>query len=355
MQDDRPLYENLAAHLDRLPAGFPRTPTGVEMRILRRLFSHEEAALAPLLGMKPELPEEIAARTGMAVEEIAPRLETMSRRGLIYRVHLAGRDRYMAAQFLIGIWEFHVNDLDPDLIRDMNEYIPYFFKEQIRLKTPQLRTIPVSRSLPSEQAVMPFDEARGIVAEQEKIVLAPCICRKEHAIAGNACGRPLETCLVFGSGADYYEGNGLGRRITREEALDILQAAEDDAMVLQPSNSRKVSNICVCCGCCCQSLKNLRKLPDPARYVASNYHALVDEALCSGCGLCAERCQMDAVRLGDGIACIDRNRCIGCGLCVPTCPEQAARLVRKPEGEFATPPSDSRDRLRRIAAERLKR
>ncbi|MCE5244353.1 MAG: 4Fe-4S ferredoxin, partial [Desulfobacteraceae bacterium] len=120
MQDDRPLYENLAAHLDRLPAGFPRTPSGVEIRILRRLFSQEEAALAPLLDMKPELPEEIAGRAGLAVEELAPRLETMSRRGLIYRVRLAGRDRYMAAQFLIGIWEFHVNDLDPDLIRDMN-------------------------------------------------------------------------------------------------------------------------------------------------------------------------------------------------------------------------------------------
>jgi len=40
------VYDDLAAHLDRLPAGFPRTPTGVELRILKRLFTPEEAALA---------------------------------------------------------------------------------------------------------------------------------------------------------------------------------------------------------------------------------------------------------------------------------------------------------------------
>lgn len=352
MQDENALYEALAEHLDRLPAGFPRTPSGVEMKILRRLFTPEEASLAPLLGIKPETPEEVAERSGLSAETLGPKLETMSRRGLIFRIRLAGRDRYMAAQFLIGIWEFHVNDLDPELIRDMNEYIPHFFQEQIRFKTPQLRTIPVSRSLPSEQAVMPFDEARRIVMEQEKIIVAPCICRKEHEIAGKGCGKPLETCLVFGYGADYYEGNGLGRPISREEALQILQVAEKNALVLQPSNSQKVGNICICCGCCCQPLKNLKRLPDPAHYVASSYYASIDGALCSGCGVCVDRCQMDAVLMEKETARIDLNRCIGCGLCVPTCPEEAVRLDRKPQGEFSAPPSDSMDKLRRMAAER---
>ena len=353
MQDDRSLYEALANHLDRLPAGFPGTESGVEMKILRRLFTPEEAELAPLLGVRPETPEEIAKRSELSAEELGPKLEAMSRRGLIFRMLLGGRVRYLAAQFLIGIWEFHVNDLDPELIRDMNEYIPHFFQQQMRLKTPQLRTIPISRALPAEQAVMPFEEARRIVMEQEKILVAPCICRKEHQIAGKACGKPLETCLVFGFGAAYYEENGLGRPISREEALEILRTAEEKAMVLQPSNSQKVSNICVCCGCCCQPLKNLKKLPDPAHYVASNYYASLDESLCTGCGVCAERCQMDAVHLEGETARIDLDRCIGCGLCVPTCPGEALHLECKSAESFVTPPTDSMEKLRRIAAERL--
>jgi hypothetical protein len=40
------VYEKLAQHLDSLPAGYPRTESGVEMRILKRLFSPEEAEIA---------------------------------------------------------------------------------------------------------------------------------------------------------------------------------------------------------------------------------------------------------------------------------------------------------------------
>jgi len=354
MTEEDTIYEALAAHLNRLPAGFPKTPDGVEMRILRRLFSPEEAGLAQLLTVKPESVEAIAARTSLNANELGPQLESMAKKGLIFRYRKGDQVRYMAAQFVVGIWEYHVNDLDPDLIRDLNEYLPYFFDPNIMVKTPQLRTIPISRALPVEQKIMAYEKAREIVLEQEEIVVAPCICRKERDIMGEGCNRPLESCLIFGTGAQYYAENGIGRPIDHEEALHILDEAEKKGLVLQPSNAQKAVNICTCCGCCCQILKNLKRLPDPANHVASNYFASIDQDLCTGCGVCLDRCQMDAIELEE-TAHIESKRCIGCGLCVPTCPEEAVSLLAKPEGERQTPPAHLYETYKKITIERLTR
>ena len=355
MDKDAEVYEKLADHLDRLPEGYPRTPTGIEIRILRRLFTPEQAVLAQLLAMVPEAPDAIASRSGLDPVETAQELEGMALKGLIFRIRKGEAVRYMAAPFIVGIWEFHVNDLDPGLIEDMGEFVPYFFKQSSQLKSPQLRTIPISRALPAEQAIMPYEEARTIISSQDKIVVATCICRREHKMMGTGCDRPMEACLVFGLGALYYEENGLGRPIDKLEALDILDQAEKTGLVLQPSNTRKVSNICTCCGCCCQILKNLKLLPEPANHAASNYFATIDPELCIGCGTCTDRCQMEAIETDGQTASVLRKRCIGCGLCVTTCPQEAVRLQQKPEAEKSTPPQDRMERFKRITHERMAR
>lgn len=347
------VYEKLADHLGRLPAGFPRTPTGVEMRILKRLFDPVEAEIAQLVTLRPESPQKIAERAGRDAAELADRLYTMSRKGLIFRMRKGEDVRYMSAQFVIGIWEYHVNDLDPDLIRDVNEYLPYYFERAHQADTPQLRTIPISQALPSEQAVMAYEQARSLVLEQDRIVVAPCICRKEHHMTGAGCDRPMEACLVFGNGAQYYEENGLGRAISQEEALEILHRAETSGLVLQPSNAQKIVNICTCCSCCCQILKNLKTLPNPARYVASNFLAQVDSDLCSACATCLSHCPMEALELPAEKARVIPDRCIGCGVCVPVCPEGALSLSQKPEGERITPPPHLLETFRRIHTERI--
>ncbi len=353
MDEHTEVYEKLADHLDRLPEGFPRTETGTEIRILRRLFDPEEAALAQLLSLALEPAAAIAARNGLDQEETGRKLEDMSRKGLIFRMRRGQEARYMAAPFVVGIWEFHVNDLDPGLIKDVGEYAPHLFNQSTQLKNPQLRTIPVSRALPAEQAIMPYEEARGIVSVQDKIVVAPCICRKEHKMMGAGCDKPVETCLIFGPGARYYEENGLGRPIGQPEALQILEQAEKAGLVLQPSNTRKVNNICTCCGCCCQILINLKKLPEPANHAASNYFATIDPELCAGCGTCMDRCQMDAIEMDGESASVLPKRCIGCGLCVTTCAQEAIRLHGKPDAEKSTPPRDRMERFRLLTEERM--
>ena len=346
------VYERLAQHLDRLPAGFPKTESGVELRILKRLFTEEEAELACYLTIMPESVGVISKRANLQAEELVDKLYQMSLKGLINRVDRPEGNLYLAAQYVIGIWEYQVNELDPELIKDMNEYIPALFDSLNRLKTQQLRTIPIGGSLEGQGAVLPYEEARKLIEEQSKILVAPCICRKERTMVGKGCGKTLETCLVFGAGAYYYEKNGLGRSITKEEALDILTVAEKEALVIQPTNAQKIINICLCCGDCCQVLKGFSRHPKPAEVVHSNYYAQVRTEDCIGCEICLERCQMQAIQMQDGTAEVIRDRCIGCGLCVPTCSGQVIDLIRKEEKECYVPPKKIIETFMRIGHER---
>jgi electron transport complex protein RnfB len=347
MPDD---FKKLAVHLDNLPGGFPATESGVEIRILKRLFSDEEARIACALTMLPETAETIADRYGMDVNAMASMLDEMSRKGLIFRITKA-QPLYMAAQFVIGIWEYHVNDLDPGLIQDFNAYVPHLTRRWAQQKTKQLRVIPISKSLSPEMKIMPYEAAEEIIRSQSKIALAPCICRKEHKMAGAGCDNPLEVCLSFGSGAYYYEQNGLGRSISQAEALEVLAQGIKAGLVLQPGNSQKAMNICMCCGCCCQVLKNLKALPQPAKAVNSNFYAVIDEDACIACGTCVERCHMNAIVLTES-AHIDLNRCIGCGVCVPTCDVEAIRLQAKSAQDQWVPPVSVFETYFKIAHER---
>jgi len=349
------VYRQLARHLDDMPGGFPSTESGVELRILRRLFTPEEAEMALKLTLVPEEPAHVAKRLHLPQEETAKRLEEMAGKGLIYRLPAKdGPVRYLAWQFAIGIWEFHVNSLDKGLVEDMAEYIPRLLDVETWKKAPQLRTIPVSQSIPVEHKVMSYESAEELVRSHRRILVAPCICRREKKLAGEGCDRLEEACLVFGAGTDYYLKNGLGRMIDQEEALHILKVADRQGLVLQPGNSQKAGNICCCCGCCCGVLRTMKKYPEPAKIMSSPFRVAVNVDACDGCGICLDRCQMDALRLGDGKVAADLARCIGCGLCVSTCPTKALSLVRKPAAEQPDVPETTMKNYLRMARARKK-
>lgn len=326
------IHRKLAHHLDELPAGFPATESGVEIRILKRLFTPEEAELALHTTLIPEEAKVIARRAKLSGQEAEERLREMAQKGLILSIDLPKRPAlYMAAQYVVGIWEYQVDRLTEGLVRDMNEYLPSFVDMDTWQKAPQLRTIPVGRSLEASMEVMSYETAEDLVRSQKKIRVLPCICRKEHTMMGEGCDKPEESCLVFGTGAYYYEQRGIGRDIDVEECLEVLKQADKKGLVLQPNNAKKLSNICCCCGCCCQILIHMKKHPKPAEVVSSPFIVAYDAKTCSACGVCVDRCQMDAMAMKEEEIEIDMDRCIGCGLCVSTCPTKSLNLERKPE------------------------
>jgi len=349
------IYQRLREHLDSLPTGYPQTQSGVELRILRKLFNEEEAEMACQLRPFPESSDQIAQRLGRDPKAVSDLLYQMSQKGLILRAKNEDVNQYMATMFVIGIMEFQVNRLDRELCEMIDEYMQErFAQEMIRPKTPQLRVVPVQQSPTGLMEIKPYDELRKIIESQKTIVVADCICRKKSGVLGHPCAKPLESCLFFGVMGKYYIENGIGRRIAAEEALEILRKNEEAGLVPSPANAQRVGGMCSCCGCCCGVLKAIKLHNHPSSLVKSNYFAQVDQDLCSSCETCMERCQMEAIYMDDDWAAIDLKRCVGCGLCVTTCPSKALSLRPKSPKEHYVPPAKPIDTYIQIAKERGK-
>ena len=148
--------------------------------------------------------------------------------------------------------------------------------------------------------------------------------------------------MLLGFYADYYIDLGMGRRVTQEEALDILEMSEEAGLVHQFADSLDPGAICNCCPDCCGDLRMLKLIPNAAAFATSNHFAQVDSDLCNGCVACVDRCPMDAIAMSpEEVAGINLERCIGCVLCVKACPTEAIMLVSKPEKARSEPPFTS--------------
>jgi Na+-translocating ferredoxin:NAD+ oxidoreductase subunit B len=344
------IYQRLAEHLRRLPGGFPPSDTGADLRLLQRLFTSEEADLATYLTLNQEAASTIAERVGLPLAEVEKRLSAMARKGLLFVIQPQNAPAlYQAVPFIVGIYEFQVNNLRDDLLDYYNEYKSKKKQDKPVQTVPQMRTIPVDKSITVELEVLPYELARELVNAHERFAVAPCVCRQRAKMTGGGCDAPEESCLGFDEWADYYVFRGLGRSIDRSEVMEILDRADAANLVLQPSNSKNIAFLCLCCGCCCGILRGFQQRPKPSEVVASPFIAKLEPDMCLDCRTCLHRCQMQAITVeGDRIA-LNTDRCIGCGLCVSTCPSGALTLVRKTDYDKTQVPADIYETWRTIS------
>lgn len=344
------IYIKLRDFMDRLPGGFPSTESGVEMKILRKLFAPEDAAMVLYMTRHPEPAAAIAERCGMPEVEAAELLGSMAARGLIGRVTEEGEARYQAEQFAVGFYELQMKTIDREFAELAEEYFPHLGLSWARVKTEQLRIVPVASVVEVAHEVATYDSIRDLVRTKENIGLFECICSKQQGLLGNDCRYPLEKCLVL-MGMDFYLENGFpGRKIDVEEALSFLDRSEELGLVLRTDNAQEIRVVCSCCSCCCPQLRLIKGFPNPARFMHSNYRSQIDPEKCDTCGVCAGRCPMDAVVECEEFMEINADRCIGCGVCVSTCPREAISFLQREDA--VVPPSDWEETLTRIEAER---
>ncbi len=332
------LYQDLREQLDQYSVGFPETESGVEVQILERLFDEDEARTYLEMSIMAEPADSLAARTGHDVEPLTERLERMVAKGLIFRVEKDGVFKYGASAFMVGSYEYQVKDMDREFAELFEQYFLEAFSKVAGTATPVLRTIPVNQAIDVAWPVAPYEDARQIVQSKGKIAVTQCICRVQQGLLEKACDKPLEVCLAFGSHGQYYVDKGMGRWITTEEALAILDQCDEAGLVPQPFNAQNPGGLCNCCGDCCGVLRALKMQSKPAERVLSNFFAAVDAGECTECGTCEQRCPMDAITTADAAATVDRDRCIGCGLCVTTCPAGRDSRAQGAGGAAHAPP-----------------
>ncbi len=336
-------YSRLAAALDALPNGFPRTPGGKEIRILEKIFSPEEALLASRLTGQMELPATIASRAGLPAEQVTAQLKTLAKRGMVWLdLDRQSRSwRFRLAPFVVGMYEASLELMDHELAHLVEDYMAEGGAEGIMRPEPALhRVVPARRALPSEW-VLPYEDVLQILDQARSFSVRDCICRVQQDHLGERqCDFPTHNCLTF---------SGFGRPpgpkdISKAEALALLEECEEIGLVHTVSNVVKdLHYVCNCCGCCCGILRGVTQRGIQNSVARATYLAEVDAERCTGCGVCLKRCQVGAMAEVDGVAVVDPERCIGCGLCVTGCSTGAATLQKRPDWETIHPPETFAD------------
>ena len=333
------VYRRLAQKLDALPNRFPPTSSGVELKILCRLFAPEEAALACELRLEPESAASVAARLGADPQQTRASLKRMLAKGLIDIKKGEGEFAYALKPFVVGFYEGQLPRLDVEMATMFEDYFRET-KGAILREAPALhRIIPVDKAIPLEVEIHPLQSATEILNNAQAWGVRECICRKQQRLLGHDCGHPLESCLVFAHTPHAFDRSSVDRAITKDEALRILRQTEDAGLVHSSGNYRDgIDYICNCCICCCGIIRGIAEYGIMSAVARSDFQITVDADSCTACGDCIERCQFHALALSGATLSVDVARCVGCGLCVVVCPTEGLHLERRKAGEVQPTP-----------------
>ncbi len=339
------VYRKLAERIDMNVMGAPKKGDDFSPAFLKYLemqFSPEEAELAAFLSVHPNLlkAEVVAEKSGRPVEEVDSVLIELAQRGVI--IGFDGSYVLPTPQLVFNAPEIRKNlkDIRKEAGGLYKEFFIkdgyYWFYQSSAKGTPRRRTVPVNRSIASEQQILSHEQIESFIdrASMGALALMPCPCRSRTEMLGERECRdrhPVASCLMLGLHAVLVEERGEGRQVTREEALDFVEEMRESGLVVLTDNSIEMNDgiICFCCGCCCSVTRGLSRWDNPRAFAKSNFVARVSED-CAACGTCVDRCFFRAISLQDDAesAAVDEDRCMGCGVCTITCPTEALHLER---------------------------
>ena len=218
----------------------------------------------------------------------------------------------------------------------------------------ELTTIPVNVNVaPPESVPVPGRVLERLVQQFDDIfIVNECICRGLLKCENYP---PSIGCMALGPAVSRMHPSHGRRASSDEAAAHIRRAAEAglvptmahcwiDPLAFGLTGFKQLMFICFCDECCCLYRTHMKKRGpnlDRAYQKLPGISVSVDPDMCTGCGICAERCFVAAITMDGGTAKITDD-CKGCGQCVEYCPENAVTLHVAGEEELF---SQLRDRL----------
>lgn len=314
--------------------------------LVEEIFNPEEAEINNALPRKPAPVDEIAAKTGRSPEELALILERMADRGLCGASKTPGGVLYRGLPFMPGIFEFIFmgggeSERERKIARLIHAYKKAYTEARgvEKIAYPLTRVIPVARTIKAGNTIHTYDQVMTYIDKYESIGVGACYCRQAAKLRGEELhGMPVGVCMWFGEMAESLIERLGGRRVTREEAKEMVERCEEAGLIHMSRNTTdEIDFLCNCDRWHCEVVGQVLKQPKPGLVFNSGFEPAFDAERCVACEICIERCPPEALKMGEANApLVDTDRCFGCGVCATGCPEGAIAMVNKPG--FPVPP-----------------
>jgi hypothetical protein len=230
------VYRRLAETLDAIPNGFPATESGAELRLLAKIFTPEEAALASVMRLTREPADQIAARAGVDPKVAYRTLKAMVRKGQIIGGRKERKVVFRLMPFAVGIYEEQLPRMDQELAELFEEYYKAVEGAFSHYAPALHRVVPVEEAVPAGIEIYPYERATELLENAKDWAVRDCICRIQQELVGKGCDRPKGNCLVFAPVEGVFGGSKVNRRITKEESLRLLHEAQEAGLVHSPGN-----------------------------------------------------------------------------------------------------------------------
>jgi ferredoxin len=343
--------------------------------ILKELYSPEEAQIVVSMPYSLAPLKRIASITGQDPGSLQKKLELLCEKGLVIDMPVGRNICYMPSPMVIGIFEYTMMRTgDGTNSKHWAElFHRYMCSDHSFWKAnagngkqiSPLRALPYGESIGETEMVeiLDYEKAESFIEDNSKFAVGLCSCRHEkHHLDTKQCGTPLDTCTSFGDGAEWLSKKNFARIISKDEMKDIFERSKSEGSVLSADNVKNnPAFICHCCSCCCNIMIGVRESGYPRIITTSSYIAQVDQAACTGCGLCVKACPVNAITMIRGekrepagrpkaAAVVDENICLGCGVCGLKCKTDAVKLVKREKRTIH--PEDTFERVILMALER---
>ncbi len=302
----------------------------------------DEAEMRLIVAMRgePLTVGEAAARLGMARDEAAALLERAYSREVVHRHAEGDEAAYSPADFYARLDHFakfeNWDDIPAEdrLLID-RRFLDAFIERHRPNVERKMQGLAAENALPNDTVLL-LGEVEEMIDAATDIIVQPCDCRRLR----QACNKPVETCIWLDGGARAALDRGYGRRLTREEAKEIVRWADRKGLMHTADSewqARGLHAICNCCADDCYPFRAAQELGSKGVWPRSRYVAAYDPDLCRQCGSCVKRCHFGAF-YHDGTTVevdgkqkpqvfYDPAKCWGCGLCANTCTERAITMA----------------------------
>jgi len=326
--------------------------------LVQELFTPEEAELNNVLPRTPVTAAEIAKEKGKNEAEVTALLEGMANKGLCVSFRSEGKTFYESASFMPGIFEFQfmggrATEREKKIARLIQAYKTAYnaVKGEQRTSFPLTRVISVDRKINVRNAVHTYDQVATYIDKYDPICVGTCYCRHAAKLRGeDVHGMPMEVCMWFGKRGEYAAERLGGRKVSKEEAMKILDKAEEAGLVHMSRNTtEEIDFLCNCDRWNCTVIQGVLKRPKPGLIFNSGFQPQFDEAKCNACEVCLDRCPAAALKMGDGnVPVVNLDRCFGCATCAAGCEQEA--IVMEPKPGFPEPPKTMKDLVTALKA-----